>query len=368
MRKKLLHMGLVALLAAACTDAPTAIPKASLVRLPMPLRSMSGADPFFTSWSWQNIERTSPIPTLPYTTNTTLPRVFWANIHTYDVAASWAHVHPGRLFIVGDEMDKDGDAGHYHSLDSAAAYARDYCLFITWVKDSDATARFTPAGISQLAPPAWYNNFYNGYQTGGCGPSGSQPTPIAEWTFHYFGSWSSVQSFKDSVDSRATWAINHGAPLSLGSWDLGPDGSTSDYVAALYDVKEWLAKNPNVVHTRYLSYEYDSTASHPLQGSDGNLSAEGQAMAAPAPFVQGPTSVKPNVTCTFSAGVAGNSPPYSHSWSVDGASGSPSGAYVDVTNFGYAFTIYLTTTDANGRSHSTSRVVTASSGAPGCLN
>jgi hypothetical protein len=333
--------------------------------------SFHTSEPFFTSWSWYNIARTGPIPTLPFAPDATLPRVHWGAIGSPDVAAAWAQAHPGKLFIVGDELDKDGYDGEFRY--NPAGYAALYCGFARQVKGADATARFTPGGITHEAQPWWYNGFYDAYQASECGAGHIAEIPIAEWTFHYLreDSYQNVSAFIDSIAVRAQWAVGHGAPLSLGAWDIGKDPDVNHYISALYRVKEYMACSPNIVHSRYEAYEDDGGATHPLAtGTDANspLSAVGEAMAAPANCIQGPAYMHVGATCTFHAVTAGNVPNYSHYWVKNGGEQVGFEESFNVTASASGVALQLTTTDGNGRSHITTKnIALVSWPGPGCF-
>ena len=83
----------------------------------------------------------------------------------------------------------------------------------------------------------------------------------------------------------------------------------------------------------------------------------------------GPSSVRPNQMCYWSAGVGGGVPPYSYVWKVNGLQvGSDQGLFY--TNSGSAFVVSVTVTDnfqPTPHSLTRTRNVSISAGAPNCV-
>lgn len=81
--------------------------------------------------------------------------------------------------------------------------------------------------------------------------------------------------------------------------------------------------------------------------------------------ITGPTSVKPDTYCTWSATVSGGTPPYSYSWTQNSMPvGSDS--WVDVYTGTSNFSLSVTVTDGAGSWGSAQGSVTVTSGAPMC--
>lgn len=86
------------------------------------------------------------------------------------------------------------------------------------------------------------------------------------------------------------------------------------------------------------------------------------------------TSARPGAICSFFAGVAAGTAPYTYSWSSSsnwthdtGYTDNEPWTWTGHSTSGSSFTIYLTVTDANGVSASASHTVSISSGAPVCV-
>jgi subtilisin family serine protease len=93
------------------------------------------------------------------------------------------------------------------------------------------------------------------------------------------------------------------------------------------------------------------------------------AAIAPAAGILGPSSVKPNVTCMWSATASGGVPPYTYKWLVNyGHVGN--GQYLSYQNSGAqsSLLIELTVTGADFGQKSVSTTVCVNSGAPVCAN
>ncbi len=87
---------------------------------------------------------------------------------------------------------------------------------------------------------------------------------------------------------------------------------------------------------------------------------------APTAFIGGPSSVRPGAQCTWIAAIGDtDDPPLTFTWSQSAGTGTGSAT----TYYGSSttsFTLYLTVTDGNGHSSSTSKNVTVAHGAPVC--
>src|SRR6185436_2809035 len=109
--------------------------------------------------------------------------------------------------------------------------------------------------------------------------------PVDEWRFHNFGlnSWGWGTStfltvWSSQVDQAATWSVNHGAPMVLGSWGfIGiywvPMGD-SYFLAQMREAMRILQANPRISSAAYWSLQ-DTGSPHYLKYSDGSLTPEG---------------------------------------------------------------------------------------------
>lgn len=94
----------------------------------------------------------------------------------------------------------------------------------------------------------------------------------------------------------------------------------------------------------------------------GKVNAGRALSANPSVSIGGSSSVKPNVTCGWTANVSGGLPPYFFNWSVNGTPlAGQHGPSVVYTNSGSSFTLTVSVTDAGSGSASASRNITVSS-------
>lgn len=87
----------------------------------------------------------------------------------------------------------------------------------------------------------------------------------------------------------------------------------------------------------------------------------------PTVAIEGPTTVQPFATCSWSGSASGTVEPYTYTWFAPGTNGS--GEYFDYQNGVYSggsFTLQLQVQDASGGVTSVSRTVSVSSSAPVC--
>jgi len=83
--------------------------------------------------------------------------------------------------------------------------------------------------------------------------------------------------------------------------------------------------------------------------------------------ISGPSSVKPNAYCEFTAHVSGGADPLTYSWSQDQGSGGANPPEIYYGHSTASYFLAVTVTDANGHTVTGSKWVTVSSGAPVCL-
>ncbi len=81
--------------------------------------------------------------------------------------------------------------------------------------------------------------------------------------------------------------------------------------------------------------------------------------------IAGPTTIRPNVSCSWSVTGSGGTPPYSYQW-VSPTDGS--GQYYDYANSGSAFLLSVVVTDATSQSTTISRQISISSSAALCAS
>ena len=82
--------------------------------------------------------------------------------------------------------------------------------------------------------------------------------------------------------------------------------------------------------------------------------------------ILGPSPVRKFDTCDWLAHTSGGTQPYSCSWSVSSASGTPTDDYWEGYLIGSQSTMTVTVTDANGVQKVVSRTIIASTTAPLC--
>src|ERR1043166_7400683 len=149
-------------------------------------------DPFFMVWSWSyQSDALTPIPSQPGSDldDNVYRQMRQGENNWINDTAPWARTHPGHLYIIGDEMDKDGWAQEFRY--DPAGYGVKYCQAVREISDpnnGDIYAKFSPSGFNDQVSD-WYINTFaasvlSEYQNGNCGTN-----PISEWTFHKFGDW-----------------------------------------------------------------------------------------------------------------------------------------------------------------------------------
>jgi hypothetical protein len=79
-----------------------------------------------------------------------------------------------------------------------------------------------------------------------------------------------------------------------------------------------------------------------------------------------PSSIKPNVECQWGGTVNGGTAPYTYNWRNKSFGSIGTDPWLNFTNAGTSFTLYLDVTDALGATVTASRPITVSSGAPNC--
>jgi subtilisin family serine protease len=86
----------------------------------------------------------------------------------------------------------------------------------------------------------------------------------------------------------------------------------------------------------------------------------------PTVTIAGPSSVRPNATCVWTANVSGGLPPYSYSWTVNSSAVGGNSPELIYQNGGSSFTINVLVTDAATGTANKSKSVTVSASAPIC--
>ncbi|HEY8176113.1 MAG TPA: Ig-like domain-containing protein [Gemmatimonadaceae bacterium] len=362
----------------------------SIVPVPVATR----VNNFFTAFSWPANVYTSPIPTQPYDVsqcpenpnapclddNVNVYRVQWNDVWDWQAVAKWAADprHRGHLYTVGDDVNAGGMDGLY--VVDPKRYGADYCTFVRNVQSVDPTAEFGTSMLHDNIEDWWLNDFadavMSAYKSDRCGTK-----PISEWTFNVYALWSrGASAFQDYVGRQAAWVTSRpapiGAPLVLGAWVLGWKARGDDianddpaYVARIREVKAWLFANRNIRSARYLLFEPwppGQSDPHPLADAAGNLNASGRAYAEVTGRIAGPTAVRPEVTCIWTAETTGGPPPpYTYEWLVDDKVIAKR-HYVAYANSGLQFALRMRVTDGNGGQSTATINVSVSSSAPSC--
>jgi hypothetical protein len=348
---------------------------------------------FFTAFSWPGKVYTGPVPTQTYDVSqcpeTPLApclqadayRAQWNDVTDWQTVATWAADpgHRGHLYTVGDDVNAEhGFGGKYWH--NPGLYAVDYCTFVRNVSQVDLTAEFGTSMFHPTEPTAmsqWLNEFADSvlsqYKAGKCGSR-----PIAEWTFNVYAPFSQgAAGFADYVGRWAAWTVSRPAPIAapvvLGAFVLGwpPDDVPDNdprYLERVREVKTWLFSNRNIRQAKYLLFEPwhpEASDPHPLADANGNLNATGRAYAEVTGRIAGTTSVRPNVSCIWTAETTGGPAPYTYEWLVNGA---PVGSrqWLLRANSGSPFTLQLRVTDANGARSTATIDVSVSTNAPTC--
>jgi len=345
----------------------------------VPLYNSVPSEPFFVAWTEGSFV-TSPIQTIVSgTLNPSQYREHWSSFTTNSTLLSFAAANPGRLYIHGDEPDQQCIAPR--------DYAISYHDFVASVLTADSTAKFSPAGFAEpnvyCCPPdpspchdqmhsiGYAEQFDSAYVA----LYGSPPR-VDEWRFHDFGNdWGDsphsqtydVVAWENRVNGEATWAINHGAHMYLGSWSfmawvgsLSPDQILGKIDSAI----TWVRSNPLIVGAAWWSYENTGYA-HYLKNPDGTLTPEGQLyQSGPVSMaLSGPYNVKSHGTCSWSVFASGGAAPFHYAWLVNNSLRS-SASTLTYTNAGSPFRLSVTATDKYGVSVTSAETITISQFAP----
>ncbi len=241
---------------------------------------------FFIAWS--QTYSASPIQTQTFSLDARQDRQY-ADLYPNQSVLAFARANPGRLYIHGDEPDQ-----YCITPSDYAVYFHD---FVTAVRSADATARFSPAGLSEpnyycCPPPAdepcklrmhstgYAEQFYNAYvQRYGAAP------PVSEWRFHDFGvkfAVGDVDGWWSRIDADAAWAVAHGANMVLGTW--GFTGWREPAPALQEHLKQAMGRLMNdkrINGAVFWSYEPWIDTAHPLVDASGVLTPEGQTYVNP---------------------------------------------------------------------------------------
>lgn len=254
---------------------------------------------FFKAWS--NTVQSSPIPTM---VGGLIPSQYrqYVGFVADPATLTFASQYPGRLYINGDEPDT------YPNCIPAAKYDTIYHDFVIAIRSVDATARFSPAGFSEnnanynpcpglSHSTAYAQQFYDAY------PAAWGAPPVSEWRFHDFGLdlWADTTAWKARVASAATWSVNHGANMVLGSFGFTNENWKSPSPVALstflYMERQmllWLQRQANINQAVWWAYEAQlGYTFHPLVDANGVQTPEGQVYQwyPPAEIPTGATAV-----------------------------------------------------------------------------
>lgn len=194
--------------------------------------------------------------------------------YSCDIAETvlFAFRYPGHLYVACDEPDI-----HPELWKTARDYAIWYHDYTETVSRVDPTARFSPAGFSQVYSTTYALAFY----AATIGLYGNPPI-VNEWRFHAFLYPDGLTLWKNTVSDEATWAANHGAPMVLGSFGLpccasgrccsDPNQDISIEMAAM---KTFIDADHRIVAAVWWSHDWMNWP-HALTLSDGRLSPEGE--------------------------------------------------------------------------------------------
>lgn len=87
----------------------------------------------------------------------------------------------------------------------------------------------------------------------------------------------------------------------------------------------------------------------------------------PAVVINGPNTVRPNVTCFFAANASDGTPPYTYSWTQHFGSGFSDGDNGWYATSSTSYSVSVTVTDALGQQATASRSVSVNSNALPCV-
>ena len=256
---------------------------------------------FFVAWS-QN-HSASPIQTQTFSLDARQERQ-WA-WYVNEEVVRFARANPGRLYIVGDEPDQD--------CMKPSDYAVIYHDFVTGIRNTDPTARVSPAGFAEPnykccplpddVPAACWSEkhsigyadqFYHSYiQRYGV------PPQVNEWRFHDFGLRSPLGDLDHwwaRIDKEAAWSVAHGANMVLGAWGLLAWREPAEaYQEHLKQAMARIMNDSRINGAVYWSHESWAGEHHYLMNADGTLTLEGQTYANPL------TDIPANVATESSA-------------------------------------------------------------------
>ncbi|HEX8242677.1 MAG TPA: hypothetical protein VF541_04265 [Longimicrobium sp.] len=103
------------------------------------------------------------------------------------------------------------------------------------------------------------------------------------------------------------------------------------------------------------------------EGSGGRLSPTGPRLTgSPVVVINGPSTVRPNVTCFFAAAASDGTPPYTYAWTQHFGSGSSDGDNGWYASSSTSYSVSVTITDANAETATASRSVSVNSNAAAC--
>jgi hypothetical protein len=262
--------------------------------------------------------------------------------------------HPGHLYVIGDEPDGK-------SCKTPSQYAQIYHNYVVALSDSDATAKFSPAGFvepivvaecpnglhSTDYAQAFYDSYVNLY---------GAPPPVDEWRFHDFGlniTTGDVPAWWSRVKGYAAWAASHGAPMVLGSWGfLSWTESNSAYREDMRQAMRLLRNDPRIVQAVWWSYEHISQNHYLVSDTLGTLTSEGQQYiiepSIMSATISGPSTASSGQSCTWTANVTNGISPLSYSWTVNGSAVGSNSSSLTYANGGSPFTVAVKVTDGDG--------------------
>ena len=293
-RSAMIPAALLGVIASACADQPTTAPNVRPDLPPATRVSNVPFDRFFIAWS--KSYSSSPIQSQLFALDPRQDRQY-ADWWPDQNVLSFASAYPGRLYIVGDEPDQ--------SCMDPAEYAGIYHYFVTTVRRTDPSARFSPAGFTEpnkeCCPPGdtacharmhsigYADQFYNAYvQRYGTAPL------VHEWRFHDFAisfADGDIAGWWSRVDAQAAWSVAHGANMVVGAWGFirweQPSSSFQEYVK---QAMGRISSDKRINGAVYWHRDRELNAAHYLMNSDGSLTPEGQTFVNPLTDV--PTDVK----------------------------------------------------------------------------
>ena len=243
--------------------------------------SSASFNKFFVVWS-QGYSP-GPFQTQTFTLDARQERQY-VNLWVDQSVLDFARANPGRLYIVGDEIDQ--------LCAPPDEFARIYNGFVEGVRAADPTAKFSPSGFAEpnyyCCPPpgeepcisamhsvGYADQFYNAYvQRYGVAP------PVNEWRFHDFGNTlaaGDMSGWWARVDKAAAWSVAHGAPMVLGAWGFnGWREPMPDFQEHMKQAMGRILNDNRIVGAAYWSHGPWVHSPHFLVNDDGSLTAEGR--------------------------------------------------------------------------------------------